>query len=204
MVIARIILTPRKQAEGLWETFFSGRLPWNFDSRLWSRCSPRAHLRYPPSCLLRIERLPSSLPEHRGPKMLRAGARMTSDVLRELRAAERFQLRLPVNFSWPLRGQQTQTGEGLTRDISSRGLFVSARNGPRIGASLRFEFNLAPDDLSSAVQVEGKGQVVRVEHGPLKQRITGFAVRNLSFTVRELQAEIPLSEPGKSRRGKQA
>jgi len=129
---------------------------------------------------------------------------MTSDELRELRAAERFQLRLPVNFSWPLRGQQTQTGEGLTRDISSRGLFVSAQNGPRIGANLRFEFNLTPDDVSSAVQVEGKGRVVRVEHGLLKHRITGFAVRNLSFTVREPQTEILPSGPGKSRRGKQA
>jgi hypothetical protein len=129
---------------------------------------------------------------------------MTSDALRELRAAERFQLRLPVNFSWPLRGQKTQTSEGLTRDISSRGLFVSARNGPRIGASLRFEFNLTPDDASSAVQVEGKGRVVRVEHGALKHRITGFAIRNLSFTVRERQTEILPSEPSKSRREKRA
>ena len=99
---------------------------------------------------------------------------MKKSLVRELRAFERFQLRLPVNLSWQVRSNQNQQGQGLTRNICTRGMFVLAPTGAPEGSPLRFEINLALDEISPAIRVEGRGRVFRVKRPAPRSRITGF------------------------------
>jgi PilZ domain len=122
---------------------------------------------------------------------------LKKSAVRELRAVERFRLKLPVNLTWQVRSKQEQQGEGITRDISTRGMFVLARTSPPKGKPLRFEISLSPDELSPAIQVEGRGRVVRVERPAPRSKITGFAVVNLWFRVRDPQ-EAPHAPRSKS------
>jgi hypothetical protein len=109
---------------------------------------------------------------------------LTNSSVRELRAAERFRLKLPVSLTWQVRKKQDQYGHGFTRDISTRGMFVLARTCPPMGKPLRFEINLALNG-SAAIRVEGRGRVIRVERTASKATITGFAVVNLWFRMGE-------------------
>ena len=110
---------------------------------------------------------------------------MKSSVVRELRAVQRFAVNLPVQMSWRAPGQADRPVRGLTRDISTRGMFVQSDAGPSQGQLLEFEIDLALDEFTPLVQVEGEGRVVRVECQPPAARSSGFAVHNLWFKLRE-------------------
>ena len=110
---------------------------------------------------------------------------MKSPVVRELRAVPRFTVNLPVHLSWPSAGRPDQQVRGFTRDIGTRGMFVLARTGPREGEVLEFEIDMALDEFSPLMLVEGEGRVVRVERPAPASRLTGFAVHNVWFKLRE-------------------
>jgi hypothetical protein len=109
-----------------------------------------------------------------------------SSVVRELRAVERFAVSLPVVLTWRAPGRPDGLVQGFTRDISTRGMFVLADSGPIPGELLKFEIDLALDESTPLVLVEGEGRVVRVEdQPPPAQHPSGFAVHNLWFKLRE-------------------
>jgi len=68
-------------------------------------------------------------------KSLTEACGVKSPVVRELRAVQRFTVNLPVHLSWPSAGWPDQQVRGFTRDISTRGMFVLVRTGPRRGRS---------------------------------------------------------------------
>ena len=110
---------------------------------------------------------------------------MKKAVVRELRAVQRFAVTLPVRLSWQSAGQPGRQVQGLTRDISTRGMLVLARTGPRQGDLLEFEIEMALDDSSPQMLVHGEGRVLRIERPAIDSWFTGFAVHNLWFRMRE-------------------
>lgn len=119
--------------------------------------------------------------------------------VRELRAVERFTISLPVLLSWRAAGRSVR---GFTRDISTRGMFVEADTEPSQGELLEFEIDLAFDEFTPLMLVEGEGRVVRVERPFLSAQPSGFAMRNVWFKLREPeqgQALTPTAQPRPAR-----
>jgi PilZ domain len=109
-----------------------------------------------------------------------------SSVIRELRAVQRFEVSLPVTLNWRSPGAADRPQRAFTRDISTRGMFVLAGGELAEGEVLEFEIDLALDDSTPLVLVEGEGRVVRVERPqPSAESACGFAVHNLWFKLRE-------------------
>lgn len=88
----------------------------------------------------------------------------------------RYPLEAPVVFRWKDEGGVYQLGEGQSRDVSERGVFVIAANCPptRADVELTIDFAALPT-VMRAMQMEVEGRVVRVEPG-MGQRNGGFAV----------------------------
>jgi hypothetical protein len=118
-----------------------------------------------------------------------------NSIVRELRAVERFEVSLPVHLSWRVVGRTDQQVQGSTKNISTRGMFVLAPLGPRPGQLLEFEIDMAVDEASPLVLVQGEGEVVRVDPSTKASPLTGFAVRNRWFKLREPeQGQVLLRE----------
>ena len=95
-------------------------------------------------------------------------------------------LRLPVCFAGlrDLPGRM-EGYEGVTHDISSKGIYIVTRNRPLRGAKLRFEVLLpAIPGAPIAMWMEGRGNVTRVEKPKKNRAVAGFSVRIKSFCLR--------------------
>ena len=105
-------------------------------------------------------------------------------------------LRLPIWFAWlrDLPGRMERC-EGVTHDISSKGIYVVTRNCPLRGARLRFEVLLpAIPGAPIAMWMEGRGYVTRVEKPKEDRAVAGFslAIKGFCLRARELKAkELP-------------
>jgi hypothetical protein len=106
-----------------------------------------------------------------------------SPIVRELRAVPRYSVSLPVCVTWRDPVAQHPLLNALTRDISTRGMFIIADANPAEGELLEFEIDMALDEETPLVVVQGAGRVVRTER-PSRQS-AGFAVHNLWFRLRE-------------------
>ena len=65
---------------------------------------------------------------------------------------------------------------GITRNFSAGGLFVTAEDLPPVGAMVHFEVDLEKARLDSAVNIQAKGQVIRIETFDFAERLSGFAI----------------------------
>jgi PilZ domain len=111
---------------------------------------------------------------------------MKTSVLRELRAVQRFEIELPVVLI-SRSGKDVRTSEALTRDISTRGMFVLSHSAFAEGEIVEFEIDLAWDEMTPLVLVKGDGRVVRIEKDSASQQ-SGFAVQNLWFKLHDAEA----------------
>jgi hypothetical protein len=101
----------------------------------------------------------------------------------ELRAALRYALSANVLFSWEGRGPYAK-GQGVTRDMSTNGLFVYSKVLPPENASLGLEVGFPPLHKGSApVRIKVRGRVVRVEREPAESFRNGFAVASESTSL---------------------
>lgn len=92
----------------------------------------------------------------------------------ELRKAKRYQLNAPVLFSCQRSGGKLLVSEGVSRDISMRGIFVLAADAPAVGMYIELDAYLpASSGQGRTVKLHAEGRVLRVEAqgGPA----TGFA-----------------------------
>jgi hypothetical protein len=106
-----------------------------------------------------------------------------SPIVRELRAVPRYSVSLPVCVTWRAPGAPHPLLNAMTRDISTRGMFVVADVEPAAGELLEFEIDMALDESTPLVVVQGEGRVVRTER-PSEQS-AGFAVHNVWFRLSE-------------------
>jgi hypothetical protein len=98
----------------------------------------------------------------------------------ELRAALRYALSANVLFSF----EGCAKGEGVTRDMSTKGLFVYSKVLPPENASLRLEVSFQPLlQGCGPVRIGVRGRVVRVETGKAKPFRSGFAVSSESTNL---------------------
>jgi hypothetical protein len=123
-----------------------------------------------------------------------------SSTVRELRAVPRFTISLPVHLCWRVAGRPDQQIQAWTKDVSTRGMLVLASTGPGLGELLEFEIDMALDEFSPLMLVQGEGRVVRVERPSIASSFTGFAVRNSWFKLREPSAgeALPVATPAQS------
>ena len=96
-----------------------------------------------------------------------------------MRSARRYELSAPVSFSWSIRGGPVQTAEGLTREISHRGVWIWTKNCPPVEALIQMTVSLPRINGSvCAMSIAGEGIVVRVQTNNMTMTsrfCTGFA-----------------------------
>jgi hypothetical protein len=96
------------------------------------------------------------------------------EVSVELRGSRRYRLLAPASFLWERPDGLLQENRGSIRDISDRGVYVTADIVPPLGAHLEVHVHLPSLELGSgAVQLHGEGTVVRVDQRA--ENAQGFA-----------------------------
>jgi hypothetical protein len=99
----------------------------------------------------------------------------------DLRKTKRYPLSAPVCFCWEGAGGILQEGEGTTRDISVRGVFVVTKSPPPPGVLLELDvYPPSPNGVPKSMRLHGEGKVIRVSarQGPE----SGFAVEAMFQT----------------------
>lgn len=106
-------------------------------------------------------------------------------MLRQATAQERVfsrvRLTAPVSFGWKTPGM-AWFGDGITRDMSARGMYVVSETSPPLATVVRCNVCLPPLEPSQHV-LTGivVGRVIRVDE-------TGFAVTSKVFVLRSDEA----------------
>jgi hypothetical protein len=109
----------------------------------------------------------------------------------DLRKAKRYSMSATVSFCWIPGDGVLQEGQGITADISSRGVFVITDLALRAGDHLELDVYLqAPGAESRSVHFHGEGRVVRTTK---KGGESGFAAEVLFQTE---GPDSPFSEYG--------
>lgn len=103
------------------------------------------------------------------------------------RKYNRYQLEVPVIFSWKGAQEIREQGVGLTRDLSVRGAFIFATRPPPLNADIKLKAYLPPTSAARSLRLYGHGQVVRVEPAHGRHR-AGFVVAAEPFVVRRAEA----------------
>ena len=101
----------------------------------------------------------------------------------ERREHPRYGVRALVNFEWMYEGI-LRRGQGLTRDISSKGIFIYTNSGPPTKADLEVEVLLPPVAGAAAkFRICAKALVIRVEPATTSGEYGGFAILNKSHIL---------------------
>jgi len=102
----------------------------------------------------------------------------------ERRNQIRFNLRAPVNFSWTDSAGAVHYGEGVTRDISSHGVYVRAEWRPPEEAHIHVDISLPSLlETNKTLVMTGKAKVVRVEVPIPDENSGGFVAQSGSFLL---------------------
>jgi PilZ domain len=92
----------------------------------------------------------------------------------ELRKSRRYRPVAPALFMWEGSDGSLMEGRGAIRDISDRGVYVTAELAPPLGARLDVDVLLPPPEAASnSVELHGEGTVVRIDREA--EQIIGFA-----------------------------
>jgi hypothetical protein len=103
--------------------------------------------------------------------------------LMDRRRDVRYQLSVRAVFSWEGPEQKRYQGEGVTRDISTKGAFILTRSCPPAHSVVQVELFLPPfHGTVATVRIRAKVQVLRVEQGSPGDQQCGFAVDSPGFS----------------------
>ena len=101
----------------------------------------------------------------------------------ERREQTRYGIQALVNFEWIDEGV-LRKGQGITREISSKGMFICSDVKPPVKADLlvdvRFEGVLS---MAKNLKMGARGLVIRVEPGTSAGSPEGFAILNRSYEI---------------------
>ena len=113
----------------------------------------------------------------------------------EMRGAVRYAVQAPAFFTWSDLKSRVHRGEGLTRDVSSRGLYVWSEEGPPAGVVVDVEVLLPRfHEKTPGLRIEGRGRVTRVDSRLEKTPQIGFGVSSEIFILRGLDEQLPMDE----------
>jgi len=109
----------------------------------------------------------------------------------ERREQTRYGVQALVNFEWIDEGV-LRKGQGITRDISPKGLFIYSDVKPPVKADLlvdvRFEHVLS---MAKNLKMGARGLVIRVEAGTGGGSVEGFAILNRSYELHDQANSAP-------------
>ena len=92
----------------------------------------------------------------------------------ELRKATRYRLHAPAFYCWESADGTLQEAQGITRDISDRGVFILAKQLPPVGVRVEVDVYLpAVSAAARSAQLHGEGAVLRTSEAQAKE--SGFA-----------------------------
>jgi len=92
----------------------------------------------------------------------------------ELRKATRYRLNAPAFYWWESADGTLQEAQGITRDISDRGVFILAKQLPPPGVRVEVDVHLpAVSTAARSAQLHGEGIVLRTCEAEAKE--SGFA-----------------------------
>jgi hypothetical protein len=103
----------------------------------------------------------------------------------ELRKYDRYRLGAPVVFWWDEPEGTRKEASGVTRDISTIGIYVVSSACPPLGTLVQMHVSLPSlhGDLPGW-RLEAQGHVVRVETSENEEVVRGFAVNNGELTAK--------------------
>jgi hypothetical protein len=104
----------------------------------------------------------------------------------ELRKHRRYRIAVPVTFSWRDAGGAQFDGNGITRDISTAGVYVCTNTAPCVGVIVQTEILLDRQAVAPKMRMEVVGHVVRVESQAVQ---AGFAMAAHDAVVFDPPAE---------------
>jgi hypothetical protein len=103
----------------------------------------------------------------------------------ERREHTRYGVRALVDFEWEDEGV-LRRGQGLTRDISTKGMFIYSITKPPVKADLRVDVSFQDAALTATnLQMRAKGLVIRVEPETNPGTQQGFAILNRSYELHD-------------------
>jgi hypothetical protein len=109
----------------------------------------------------------------------------------ERRGGTRFRLRLPVAYSWKEETGGVKGGEGQSRDLNSRGIYVRSSAIPPIGANVEMNVFLSePGHPTRPAELHAQGRVVRIDPGSSMVEAAGFAAMNHTVILRDSQGRV--------------
>jgi hypothetical protein len=92
------------------------------------------------------------------------------------RSAARFFVSTPVTFTWE-SANGTESGEGITRDISSQSLYIWSKDLPPMGTSVCCCIYLpSASNKSARIRFGLSGPLIRAEAPPEEHHMFGFVV----------------------------
>ncbi len=104
----------------------------------------------------------------------------------ENRKFARYQLDLPVTFSWKDAEGRSRSGSGVIRDISAGGIFILAGASPPDGSAIRYETVLPQlEELFPSLLMEVEGRVLRAKSTAEEKEFSGFAAVCENFALQE-------------------
>jgi hypothetical protein len=99
----------------------------------------------------------------------------------ELRKATRYRVSAPALYWWQRADGTLQEAQGISRDISDRGVFVLAKDLPPPGVHVELQVHLpAVTGTSRSAQLYGEGTVVRLSGRGARE--SGFAAAAVFHT----------------------
>jgi hypothetical protein len=103
----------------------------------------------------------------------------------ERREQTRYGVRAIVDFEWIDKGVP-RSGRGLTRDISSKGMFIYSDSKPPEKADLQVKVSFRGfTEVSTGVRLSAKSLVLRVEPAASQDALQGFAILNRSYKLHD-------------------
>jgi hypothetical protein len=102
----------------------------------------------------------------------------------ESRRETRYPLSATVVFFWKDEDGIAQRAEGITRDMSTRGVFIYSAILPASGAPIELDVRLAPGSRTAeTLHIHIRGKVVRFEEHREDPAHSGFAVLGKSTVI---------------------
>jgi len=106
----------------------------------------------------------------------------------ELRKTNRYKLGAQVFFFWAEKKESEQYSQGITRDISTSGVYVQTNTLPEVGARILFDILLPKlANPGNGMHLTGDGVVLRIDPQDARGLIpaqSGFAASMQFYPVR--------------------
>jgi hypothetical protein len=123
--------------------------------------------------------------QHQKTRPVTTASRGEACLEQDRRQQTRYGVRALVNFEW-MDEDVPRQGQGITRDISPKGMFIYSEAKPPAKADVRVDVSFQDFPFTAKdIQMSAKGVVIRVESTTGPGSMDGFAILNRSYDLQE-------------------